>query len=344
MVKQLGWLIVAVLMALTARPAAAEEELRILASARLTPPAVVERFEKEFGLRVRFEYFESAEDLAAYLEAQPRDDLALIRGYYVSSLARNGRLAALDHALLPNLANLGRRALENPVDPGCLHSAPYLQGTLGILYRAGLWGTWPPSWENIFGPGAGVAPFAVINQYRDALGIALLYLGHSDNATSPAAVAQAAELLRGLSAHPAFLGYLDPDTLQKYFKEKLIYAAITYNNLAAVAMASDPGLAFHVPRGGGLAWSYVYVVNAQSPRKATAHAWLNYLLRPDVAAEVSVWNLATSPNQAALDLLPPAVRNNATLYPPEAVWENAEYLQSVGEAESVYLEDWSRLQ
>lgn len=344
MAKRLAWLIIGVLTALTARPAAATEELRILASARLTPPAVVERFEKEFGLRVRFEYFESPEDLAAYIEAQPRDDLALIRGYYVENLARSGRVIALDHALLPNLRNLSRGALENPTDPGCQYSVPYLQGTLGILYRAGLWGTWPPSWENIFGQGAGVAPFAVINQYRDVLGIALRYLGHSGNATSPAAVSRAAGLLRGLSAHPAFLGYLDPDTIQKYFKEKFIYAAVTYNNLAAAAIAVDPGLAYHVPRGGGLAWTYAYVINSQSPRQAAAHAWLNYLLRPEVAAEISVWNLATSPNQAALDLLPPAVRNNAALYPSEAVWENAEYLQSVGEAESVYLEDWSRLQ
>ncbi len=343
MAKLVGWVIF-LFPFLAASTAAAEEELRVLASARLTPPSVVEGFEREFGVQVRFEYFESPEALTAYLKTRPPGDLALMRGYYVEDLVRTGFLAALDHRLLPNLDNLSPLARRKSVDPGCLYAMPYLQGTVGILYRAGLWGPWPPSWENIFGPNSGPAPFALGKQYRDAMGVALLYLGYSCNSTSPIAIGQAAELLRNLTSHPAFLGFMDPDTLVRYFKERFLYVAITYNNLAAKAMAEDPGLAFHVPRQGSLGWSYVYVINDESPLKAAAHAWLNYLLRPEVAAEISAWNRATTSNRAALDFLPPEIRNNAVLYPPETVWESNEFPRSVGDAESTYLDYWSRLQ
>ncbi len=340
-------LLIAVLTALTSASAWGMEELRILSSTstRLTPPpAVVERFEREFGLRVRFEFFESPEALTAYLEGNPRGDLAVVRDHYVERLIAGGHLRPLERQLLPNLKNIDPRDLDRPFDPGGVYGMPYLKGLLGIVYRRDLLGKEKPTWAQLFAPSTQAVPCAVTNQYRDALGAALIYLGHSYNATSAAAINQAADLLQSLSADPAFMGFLDPETTLRYLRERFIYIAVTYNNLAAVAMAADPGLAFTVPEGGGVIWSVVYVISEKSAKTRQAHQWLDFLMRPDVAAEVAAWNLATSPNQAALPFLSPDIRDNPVLYPPEEIWRTAEVPLNPGrEAEQLLLEHWSRL-
>ena len=319
------------------------EELHILSSDRITPPDLVERFERERGLRVRFEYFESPAALAAYLETRPRGDLALLRGYHVGRLVENSQLSPLDHQLLPNLKNLGGE-MSSTIDPEYQYALPYLLGTMGIVYRTDLLDGPPPAWSWIFDRFAGSASFASTNQYRDAMGVALRELGYSYNSTSPVAIGQAAEVLRNLTNHPAFMGFLDPAGTLRFLREKFIYAAVTYNNLAAEAMEGDPGLSFDIPADGGVAWSYVYVLNSQSQRTEAAHQWLNFLMEPEVAAHIATWNRATSPNHAARTLLPPEIISNPVLYPPLEIWRACETAKSVDvESEKLYVQFWSQI-
>ncbi|MDL2226857.1 spermidine/putrescine ABC transporter substrate-binding protein [Deltaproteobacteria bacterium OttesenSCG-928-M10] len=325
-----------------AGPAPAEE-LLILASARIMPPSVMEAFEKEFDIKIRLEYFESSEALSAYLESRPRGDLALLRGYYIQGLIDSGQVAPLDHRLLPNLKNLDERALESPADPGARYSVPFLVGTLGILYRGLAADGAQPDWDYIFGPESSPIPFARPDQYRDALGMALISLGHSFNSVSAEAIGQAAERLRGLKNHPTFMGFMPPETILRYLREKFIHCAATYNNLAALAISEDPGLDYVAPDRNRVVWVYAFTLNAASPRAGAAHKWLNYTLRPEVAAAVSTWNKATTPNTAALPLLPPEIRNNPVIYPPSTVWSGAERPTGAGEAEKLYIEHWSGL-
>lgn len=341
------WIFLFILSALSAPPAvlaAGFEELRILTSARITPPGLVERFERENNIRLRFEYYESPEAMAAYLQTRPRGDLALLRGYYVQTLVENGQISRLSPGLLPNLKNLSPRPRKTGFDPEGAYSIPYIQGLIGIIFRRDLLGEGKPTWEHVFGQDTGSIPFALTNQPRDALGAALIYLGFSYNSTSPAAIGRAAVLLSQLTAHPAFMGFLDQDETRRYLRENFIYVAVSYSNLAVVAMSENPGLDFAVPPGGGVAWSYVYVLNRASVKVEAAHKWLNYLMEPAVAAEISTWNRATSPNLAARPLMPPEIRDNPALYPPEPVWAEAELPRSLGpEAEQLFVEHWSHL-
>lgn len=324
--------------------ASGTEELRILTSARITPPSVVERFERAHNIRIRFEYFESPEAMAAYLQTRPKGDLALLRGHYVQAMIENSQLARLNSDLLPNLKNIDQRARESLFDSEGAFAVPYIRGNIGIIFRRDLLGSEKPAWHYVFGSDTGSIPFALINQYRDAMGIALIYLGFSCNSTSPVAIGQAAELLRDLSGRPAFMGFLEPEEVPRYLRENFIYVAVTYNNLAARAMSENSNLDFTVPPGGGVAWSYVYVLNIASPKLEAAHKWLDYLMEPEVAAEISVWNQATSPNLAARPLMPPEIRDSPVLYPPESTWNEAEAPKNVGpEAEKLFIEHWSSL-
>ena len=359
------------LTAALAASAEATDELHILSGANITPPSVVERFERENDIHLRFDFFDSPEAMGAYIKTKHRGDLALLRGHYVGKLIQNNALLPLNHALLPNLKNLGDRARHSSIDPGGVYSIPYLRGTLGIIYRRDALGAEKPTWRQLFSQGysttplaitsrrntlgadkiAGAAhqghsaiPFAVTDRYRDAMGLAQSYLGYSYNSTSPLAISQAAELLRVLADKPAFMGFLSLETTLKYLKEKFIYAAVSYNYLAAVAMAQDPGLDYTVPAHNGMVWSYVYVISAKTPRADVAYKWLNFLMEPEVAAEVAAWNRAASSNEAALLMMPPEIRDNPVIYPPDEVWGTSETPLSLDdEAERMSIDCWSHL-
>ena len=338
------WVFILIWIAGPAPSGWALEELRILSGGHVIPPTVVERFEKQYDIRIKIENFESHEALAAYLETAPRGDMALLRGHQVGVLRDSGHLARLNHNLLPNLKNLRPESYNLATDVGCVHSLPYLHGTLGILYRRDLFGDRQPGWSGIFEQGSGSTPFAVIDQYRDAMGVALMHLGYSYNSSSPVAIGQAAEALRDLAAQPAFMGFLNVDGTLRFFREKFIYLAVTYSNVAVRAMEADSALAYVSPEPGAVTWTYVYVIKRGSQKIEAAHKWLNYNLEPEVAAEVSVWNKAISPNQAALSFIPDEIKDNPDIYPPDAVWYDAQIPVSVdAEAEKLMVEYWSSI-
>jgi Spermidine/putrescine-binding periplasmic protein len=338
------FLIIVIMVMLNAPPAAALEELHILAGTRMIPEALVDRFQQESGIRLKIEYFDSPEALAAYLGAHPRGDLALVREHHLGPLVNNRQLSALDHARLPGLRNLSPQALDNPADPGCHYSFPYTVGSLGIIYRRDVLDGEPDGWPWLFGQYAHTAPFAMANQYRDVMCAALISQGYSCNSTSPLAVEQAVETLRQVEKHPAFIGFLDVPSTLSYLKERIIYAAFTYDNVAAQAMAEDPGLAFTRPGGEGINWSWIFVFNKQSQNPEAAYRWLEFLLDPQVAAAVSMEYDTATPNQAALEYLGEATKRNTVIYPPSSQAAKPQMPLGIDEkSEKLYIDYWSRL-
>lgn len=338
------WFFLLIWLFLPALPGRAAEELRILSNGRIIPPPVVERFEKTYGIRVKIENFESHAALSAYLETRPRGDLALLRSHFVGYLHDNDQLAPINHALLPNLKNLWPDACDLPTDVGCTYSVPYIHGTLGLLYRVDMFDGRKPGWSSVFDRGTGSTPFAMTDQYRDVMGVALMHLGFSYNSASPIIIGQAAEALQELTSHPAFMGFLPVDGIRRFFQEKFIYLAVTYSNIAVQAMADDPDLAYATPEGETVIWTYAHVINSHSTNVEGAHKWINFLMEPEVAAEVSVWNKAASFNQAAMPFIPAEIRTNQVIYPPEGGWHDAQIPMNVGaEAEKLMIEYWSRI-
>ncbi len=322
---------------------AAMKELKILASSHIVPPAVVQRFEARHDLRVRFEFFESPEALAAYLDSRPSGDMALVRGHYLDDMKKKNLVLPLDHSLLPNLKYMDAAYIGSLPDPGGQYSIPYLVGNVGLIYRQDILGLNPPNLNQLFGANSLLVPFSLMRQYRDAIGVALKYLGYSYNSTAISQVEEAVNLLKSLSDRPAFIGFLNGEAARRFLREDITYMAMSYNNEAARAIAEDSRLAYVTLENSLIGWSFAHVVSEKCQNVAEAHAWINYIMEPEVAAEISAWNLATSPNLAALDLMPESVRNNPVLYPEGGVWLGAEIPGSVDDASDTYVEYWYHL-
>ena len=163
-------------------------------------PALVEEFQHQYGVEVSLDYYDTNEAMIAKLQAggTGQYDLVVASDYAVEVLRRLDLLESLDRSMLPNFRNLDARFLNPAFDPGNVYSVPYQWGTSGLGVRADLVSDTTliqGSWGLVFDPAQAVGPFAMLNDARETIGAALLYLGHSANSTDPAELAAAEQLL-----------------------------------------------------------------------------------------------------------------------------------------------------
>jgi spermidine/putrescine transport system substrate-binding protein len=288
------------------------QALNVYAWSDYIAPEVLESFQEEYGVAVSVDTFGSNEDMIAkvrpgssgYDVAQPSD-------YAVQIMASENLLAPLDKAMLPNLANIKPENLDLYFDKGNQYSVPFNYGTTGLAYSKKAFPTPPDSWAVVFDAAQAEqikGQFSMLDDAREVPGAALKFLGKSLNDTDAASLAQVEELLK---AQKPFLAAYDSDTVSRKLAAGEVVIAQCYNNVALQARMGiegdfdgNPDIGFFIPKEGGTIWQDNFVVLADSPNQYTAFVFLNYMLRADVAAKNTEYNLGLSPNAAAEKLLP----------------------------------------
>jgi spermidine/putrescine transport system substrate-binding protein len=123
-----------------------------------------------------------------------------------------------------------------------------------------------------------------------------------------------------------------------------LLVAMCYSADANEVMEESDYLDYVVPQSGSSLWMDTLAIPKTAPNIEGAYAWINFMLQPDVAAEISKRLSFSTPNQAAFQLLPPEVKNNQSLYPPETVLEKCERIAPVADSVSeVYERYWTKL-
>ena len=106
----------------------------------------------------------------------------------------------------------------------------------------------------------------------------------------------------------------------------------------------NPKIKYVVPKSGSSVWSDTIVIPKTAPNQAAAYAWINFMLQPAIASQVTERLLFATPNQAAYDQLPSPLRNNEILFPPTSIVEKCEGIRPVETAASeLYEKYWTRL-
>ena len=116
----------------------------------------------------------------------------------------------------------------------------------------------------------------------------------------------------------------DDYTLANYLIRGEASVALAFARDVLEAQKIDANIEYVIPEEGAMLWGDNFVIPANSPNQAAAHAFLNYLLRPEIGARLVAYNLYPTPNDAALPLIDPIIRNNLIIFPPEAVLKKAE--------------------
>lgn len=290
-------------------------ELVILNWADYLPEDLVEAFERSRGVKVRLVYFEGDEAREAMLTKSGGTgyDLVLVNGPRLEAYRRQGWLAPITPAEVPNLAQIEPRWLEAYGAAGV--AVPYTWGTTGIGYRADLVDEPIRSWRQLFEPqGALRGKLSLIKANRDLVGLALKSLGHSLNTEDPEHLAAAEALLRAQKPYVYSYSYVDLDE-NSYLVSGEVVAAMMYNGDALLVKEHHPKITYVLPEEGGALWVDYLVVMQASPNKAVAMDFLNFLNEPEHAAKLAQALYYATPNRAAERLLPPEFLADPVIYP-----------------------------
>ncbi len=297
-------------------------------------PEVVKSFERETGIKVRYDVFDSNEVLETkLLTGNSGYDVVVPSAYFLERQVKAGVFAKLDKSKLPGLANLDPELTQRAAghDPGNEHSVVYMWGTTGIGYDADKVKAIMPdapldSWKLVFDP-AVLARFkdcgvSMLDDPTDMVGTALLYLGKDPNSESEADLKAAEDALMKIRPYIRTIHssqYID----QLANGELCVVVGYSGDVLQASDRAAEAGkplnIGYSIPQEGALMWFDTLAIPADATHKDNAHKFIDYLLRPAVAAKNSDFVNFANANAAATALVNEDLRNDAGIYPTPEV-------------------------
>ncbi|WP_395610083.1 polyamine ABC transporter substrate-binding protein [Pseudomonas sp. B22129] len=297
-------------------------------------PDTLANFEKATGIKPVYDVFDSNETLEGKLLAgRTGYDVVVPSNHFLGKQIKAGAFQKLDKSLLTNYSNLDpvllKRLEKN--DPGNQYSVPYLWGTNGIGYNVDkvkevLGVDHIDSWAVLFEPenmkklaSCGVS---FMDSADEMLPAVLNYMGLNPNSTNPEDYKKAEEKL--LKVRP----YVTYFHSSKYISDLAngnicVAAGFSGDVFQAKARAAEAGkgvnIAYTIPKEGGNLWFDVLAIPADAANVKEAHAFINYLLKPEVIAQVSDQVGYANPNPGADKLMEQSIRTDAAVYPPQAV-------------------------
>lgn len=283
----------------------------------------IANFAREFGVNVRYRIYESNEEMLAKVQSGNSGwDVVFPSNYLLEPMRRAGLLAALRHEWLPLLDHLDAAFRSPPWDPDLRHAVPYMAGSSGILFRQGIQPA-PKRWADLWDPRLG-GRVTMLDDPAEVLGAALKKLGYSLNSGDPRELELAKR--EAITQKKLLRAYLNAEVRDQVVAGDVL-AAQLWATTSAQAMHAAAGLDFVYPEEGFARYCDHAVILRESRRQRLAHEFLNYLLRPRVAADIVMATKAATVNQEAWRLLPPALRDDPALHPPPEILARGEWFQ-----------------
>lgn len=251
-----------------------------------TPDSVIDKFEKEYNVKVVYDNFASNEEMYAKLKAGGTGyDIVFPSGDYVSILIKEGMAEKINRALIPNLQYINPGILEKTTyDPRMEYSVPYYFGAAGIAVNTEKVPNFEKNWS-IFSRKDLKGKMTMLDDMREVLGDALAFLGYSVNTTNPDEIAKAKELINK-EWKPNLLKF-DAEAFAKAFAAGEIWVAQGYaeNIFAELPETQWSKVVFFIPTQGGPAYIDSMVIPKGSKNFELAHKFINFIHRPEIYAE-----------------------------------------------------------
>jgi spermidine/putrescine-binding protein len=282
-------------------------------------PDTIAGFERESGVRVRYGTYESIpEMLAKVMSGNSGWDVIFPSAEYIQPMRDLGRLR---HEWLPNLSALDDQFQHPPWDPNLDWCVPYMHGVTGIVHQTNL-GWTPRSWSDLWDSRL-AGRLTMLDDPPEVFAACLKTLGDSLNSGDPAELRAAEQ--RAIAQKPMVRAYMNAEVRDQLVAGDVAVAqawAVT----AAQAIAAAPGkLEFVFPEDGFPRYADNVAILRESSRMEAAHRFIDYLLRPAVAAAIVEATRTATCNGAARRLLPDALRADRVLFPGNDVLARGEW-------------------
>jgi spermidine/putrescine-binding protein len=312
-----------------------EKELHIYNWSDYIADDTVPNFEKEFGVTVIYDTYESNEEMVAKLQAGATGyDVIMPSGYVIPMLLATDLLSPLHKKYLTTWGNVSPIFQNLPSDPGNTYTVPWQWGTTGIAYRTDRVKSPVDSWA-VFHDPQYRGKMTMADDGREVIGAFLRYRGHSLNSTDSRQLAQAKA--DAIQAKKQLKAYLSAPVKAQLISGD-VWIAQLWNGDTTQAKAEQPNLGYVIPKEGCTIFGDLMAVPKNAPNKRAAHEWMNYILRPEVGAALSDATGYGTPNAAAAKLL-----KNPVPYPTNEELERLEYQVDLGRDTVIWDQIWTEI-
>jgi len=295
-------------------------------------PNTLADFEKQTGIKVHVAYYDSNETLETKLLAGSSGfDVVIPTASYFERQIKAGVFLPLDKSRLPNLANMDPTLMArvSAHDPGNAHGVIYLWGTNGIGYNEKMVKALMPdapldSWRLVFDPAVASkiakCGISVLDSPAEMVRVVLAYLGKDPNSQSPEDLAAAAATLKKIRP---FIRNINSSEYIEALANGDLCVAVGYNGDVLQARdrareaAKGIDIKYSIPKEGTILWFDMLAIPKDAPDPDSAYAYLNYIMTPQVIADISNFKRYANANAASQPLVLPDVKADPAIYPSE---------------------------
>ncbi|EJN93847.1 ABC transporter substrate-binding protein [Streptococcus ratti] len=290
-------------------------------------PELLTKFTKETGIQVQYETFDSNE--AMYTKIKQGGtiyDIAVPSDYMISKMKAERLLVKLDQSQIKGWNNLDRQFLGKSFDPSNAYSIPYFWGTVGIVYNSKMLNKVPKHWNDLWNKDY-VNSIMLVDGAREVIGFGLNSLGYSLNTKNAAELKKAENRLNQLTPNiKAIVG----DEMKGYLIRGDAALGVTFSGEASEMLDANKDLCYIVPSEGSNLWFDNLVIPKTVKHKKEAYAFINFMLKPQNAAQNASYIGYATPNAKAKELLPAEIKNNKAFYPDSKTVSRLEVYDNLG--------------
>ncbi len=307
-------------------------------------PETITMFEKETGIKVIYDEFETNEIMYPKVEAGSTVyDVICPSDYMIKKMIDNDLLQEINFDNIPNAKNIGQQYYDSSkeFDPENKYSIPYCWGTVGILYNKTMVSepidSWSVLWDEQYKDN-----ILMQDSVRDAFMIPLKYLGYSMNTLDLDELTEAKNLL--LEQKPLVQAYVIDQVRDKMIGDEAAIGVI-YSGEAIYTQRENENLEYVIPKEGTNVWIDSWVIPKNAANVENAEKFLNFMCRPDIALMNFDYITYSTPNDAARELIEDEdIKNSKIAFPDLTQYDNLETYSYLGqEGDELLNELWKEI-
>lgn len=321
----------------------ASTELNVYSWADEIPQSVFDAFTEETGIKVNVDNFDSNETMISKLAAGNSGyDIVEPSQYAVQQLIGQELIEPLDHGQIEGLDNIAEKFVDPSYDPGNQYSVPWVWGTTGLMYNSTCTGGEEiDSWESLFDP-RWSGKINMLDNMLAAYIAGLQVNGYGADSTDEAEIAKATESL--IEQKSLLAGYNSTNYGELVANGDVCISEAWGGTSTAKIVAENEDVHYVLPKEGGSLWVDGISIAKGAPHPDAAYAFINFLLRPDIAAMATNDGGLASANAAAQEhVSDQGLLSNAAVYASDEQVANADFIVDPGSAMKFYQDGWTRV-
>jgi spermidine/putrescine-binding protein len=303
------------------------------------PSDVIKKFERETGIKVNIDTYDSNEILLEkLLTGVSKYDVVVPSDYMVQILIKQNLLRKIEKSKITNLKNINKKFLNLEFDPGNEFSIPFFWGTTGFAYRRDKLGELPNTWQVLFDEKY-AGKILMLDDMRECFAVALKLLGRSINETDTTILSKAKEVLIG---QKKLVKQYNSSGFDQAILSGDVWIAHGWSGQLVKIAETDTKIVYVLPREGGTLWIDNLAIPKTAENIENAHIFINFLLKPEISARVSEFSGYATVNDSAKKLINPKFLSKQR-YPSDEELKNFELMKDLGPVTKLLDRYWTEI-